>query len=125
MLQSGRAIEFFRVWAFLETVALSFTISGIFFDLPVFVAAAGGMFFCITVIGIWMKVVRPLVVLATATALAVAAIFVGEPWYYGSVGGTALLVLANMPQNVMLLCSRSKTITRQLTRMQKSDSDQV
>lgn len=119
MLQSQRALEFFRVWAFLESTALTFTCIGIFADAPLFVAAAGGMFFCITVIGVWMQVVRPVVALATAVSLGIGAIFVHEPWYYGSVGAMALLCLANMPQNLLLLVSSDSMIAKQIAKLQR------
>lgn len=119
MLNRDRSIEFFRLWAILETTALSFTALGIFYDAPLFVAAAGGMFYCITLIGVWMQVVRPLVMLGTAIALGIAAILVDEPWYYGAVGALALLVLANMPQNLVMLFSRSAFIARHLERLQR------
>ena len=118
-MNTDRSIEFFRLWAILETTALSFTIIGIFCNAPLFVAAAGSMFYCITLVGVWMRVVRPFVMLGTAVALGIAAILVDEPWYYGSVGALALLVLANMPQNLFMLFSRSTSILKHLSRLQR------
>ena len=121
MTQFERSLQFFRVWAILETTALTFTLIGIFGDSPLYIAVAGGMFFCITIIGIWMKVVRPMVVLSAAVLLSIAAIFVDEPWYYGTVSAVALLVLANMPQNLMLLVSRDPAVARQIARLLRRD----
>ncbi|MGB7206088.1 MAG: hypothetical protein WBD37_11495 [Anderseniella sp.] len=109
-----RPLGFLRVWALIETVAVVVACVSLYTGNDIFAALSGGMLFVLVTIGSWMSVADGSLFLAASIAFALFAILLHFSWWTGVLLANVLLLLGNMPQNIMLLLSSNPTLRKRI-----------